>query len=273
MSTKNILNDVAKSTDVTDAIKRDTTTNDLDSIHIVDSRFTKIVQAGHTTTLNATISDLNDSGNVNWIMPDTATTLSVISTSAEDGVAGDGIQILIIQGLDQDYNEITDTIVMNGLTEVISSLSFRAVNISIALVGGISGSGAVGVITMSGSGGGGQVFGRYLIGDSTAEVGRYTVPKGMKYLGTSLVTSGGKNVDATYKLEVIIPGFLPVSSGELYVSQGINYFPNTTSQFLTEGQSFKMRGKYNSGGSGVRYMSSVVSGILGKTQDWESLKL
>ena len=94
-------------------------TNNFDNIHLIDNRFTKIVQSGHTTLLNATISDLNDSGNAVWIMPDTATTLSVVSTSAEDGVAGDGIITLLLQGLDQNFEPITDEITMNGTTPVL----------------------------------------------------------------------------------------------------------------------------------------------------------
>ena len=59
-------------------------TSNLENLHVFDNRFTKEITSGHTTLLNATVSDLNDSGNVNWIMPGTATTLSVVSTSIQD---------------------------------------------------------------------------------------------------------------------------------------------------------------------------------------------
>jgi len=188
-------------------------TNDLDNIHIVDSRFQKIIQSGHTTLLNSTLSDLNDSGNTNWLMPDTATTLSVVSTSAEDGVAGDGIITLLLQGLDQNFNEITDLITMNGVGAVTSVNSYRALNLAVGLSCGTPGSGAVGTITISATTGG-QVFGKFLVDDTTCEVGRYTVPAGKKFLGYSLLINGGKGSDVTLELEVTIPGRMPISLGE-----------------------------------------------------------
>ena len=246
-------------------------TNDFDNIHLLDDRFTKIVQSGHTTLLNATLSDINDSGNVNWLMPDTATTLSVVSTSAQDGVAGTGIITLLLQGLDQNFNPITDFIVMNGTTPVVSLDSYRALNFAVALSGGTPGSGAVGVITISASTGG-QVFGKFLVNDTTCEVGRYTVSKGNQFLGYSVFLNGGKNSDITFDIEITIQGRLPIATGTAYLGGGFYEYQNMGAFLLNEGDTLKGRGFYNSGGSGVRYCSATFSGQLASTQAWASLK-
>ena len=249
-------------------------TNNLDSIHLIDKRFKKIITAGHTTTLNATISDLNDSSNINFMPLDTATTLNISSTSIEDAPGGTGISYIAIIGLDQNFDEITEFIFLNGTNIVSTVNSYRTLNVSVAVLGGTPGSGAAGIITLIGTpGSGGDIFGRYIVNDTTCEVGRYTVPNGYKFLGLNLTTSGGKNVDATFKLMIDLPGRLSISSGEIYPSQGMFSITNITPNFLNGGESFRCRGYYNSGGSGVRYMSVVVSGVIAKASVWDSFLL
>ncbi len=48
---------------------------------------------------------------------------------------------------------------------------------------------------------------------------------------------------------------------------------NITPQFINGGESFRARGFYNSGGSGVRYMSAIISGVIAKSSVWDSLYL
>lgn len=266
---KNIRNNTSKSTDVTDEIVKSRRTHDFESLHVYNENFEKVITSGHTTTLNATISDLNDSSNTNWIMPATAATFSVVSTSIQDAAGGTGMTIIIIVGLDQDFNEISEVIALTGTTPVFSQLTYRALNISVGLASG-SGLSAAGTISISSSADA-QCFGSYIIGDTTCEVGRYTVKKGYKFLGTSILISGGKNVDATFKLSIALPGRMEISTGELYPSQGISFFPNTTAIFLNEGETFKGRAFYNSGGSGVRYMSVIINGVIGPIDAWTAL--
>jgi len=69
-----------------------------------------------TTT---TPEDVHSLGGVK-LFPVAASTLSIVSTSAQDGVAGTGIQQLVVEGLDSSYNLISETIITNGLTPVIT---------------------------------------------------------------------------------------------------------------------------------------------------------
>lgn len=242
-----------------------------DNLHIYSNDFEKIFQTGHTTTLNSTLSDINDSGNDNWLMPATATTLEIVSTSAQDGIAGDGLQLILIRGLGENFEELQDVIVMNGTTPVTTINSYRAMNLCIALTGGIPGSGAVGEITISATTGG-QVFGKYLINETTSEVGRYTVPKGKQLLGTHFWLNGGKDTNATIRIELSIPTRLPISVGETYVSQGFFNFEGAAPFLINEGETIKLRGFYNSGGSGSRKCNVTIIGQIASNQSFDNMK-
>jgi len=61
------------------------------------------------------------------LFPTAASTLSVVSTDAADDSVGTGIQTLKILGLDADYNEIEEDVIMDGLTPVVTTLTFLRV--------------------------------------------------------------------------------------------------------------------------------------------------
>lgn len=258
--------------DINKQISINSLTSNLDNLHILNDDFTKVTQSGHTTMLNATSSDLNDSNNIHWIMPGTATTLSIVSTSAQDGVAGTGLTAIGIDGLDQNLDPILDTIFMNGTTPVISTLSFRAMNLSFAIFGGTPGSGAVGTITISATSDS-QIFGKYLPNDTSCEVGRYTVRRGYRLLGYNLYISGGKNVDATLVLQIKRPGFADFSVGQIYPTGSDSELRNVAAFFLEEGQTTRLKAFYNSGGSGVRYLSAIIIGQLASVSTWDKIKV
>ena len=238
---------------------------------VFDSRFTAVNQTGHTTVLGTTLGDVNDSGNPNWIMPATATTLTVVSTSAEDGAGTfTGINVIFIDGLGQDLTPLQEVLVLTGTTPAVTVGSFRAMNLSVALVGGIPGSGAVGEITISATTGG-QVFGMYLIGDTTGEVGRYTVPATCRFFVDRAVFNGGASCDNTIIAEVTVFGAFPISLGEFYISQGFNELAG--GQFLEAGSTIKFRGFTNSGSPLSRKINMSIVGILATVAAWDSLKI
>ena len=242
-----------------------------DYLHVYDNRFTKVFQTGHTTTLNSTLSDINDSGNSNWLMPATATTLDLVSTSSQDGVSGTGIQLILIRGLGQSFEEIQETIALNGTDVVTTINSYRAMNLCVSILGGTIGSGAVGEISIS-STTDDQVWGKYIVNDTTAEVGRYTIPKSKKLLGTHFWLNAGKDTNATVIIEVSIPGRLPISFGETYVSQGFFNFEGAAPFLLNQGETIKLRGYYNSGGSGARRYGVTIIGQLASETSFNNLK-
>jgi hypothetical protein len=77
--------------------------------------------------------------------PASALQMTVSSTSANDTAAGTGARTVVVQGLDSQYNEITETVTLNGQTAVTMTASFLRVNYAYVETAG-SGNGAAGDI-------------------------------------------------------------------------------------------------------------------------------
>jgi hypothetical protein len=71
--------------------------------------------------------------------------MTVSSTSADDTAAGTGARTVVVQGLDANYNEVTETVTMNGQTAVTMSASLLRVNYAYVATAG-SGNSAAGDI-------------------------------------------------------------------------------------------------------------------------------
>ena len=247
-------------------------TNDLKVLPLIDTRFSTLNISGHSTTLPATISDINDSGNVRWIYRATATTLSIVSTSPQDDTGGTGLTTILLQGLDVNLNEIVEVVVLNGTTPVITSLSFRSMHLSIALGAGAD-LVADGTITITGTAFS-DVWAAYLPNDSTAETGRYIVPAGKRVVLIANTINGGQGSDMTAKFFVIFSSTsVPISLGEAYVSQ---FFQNTAGislAALEAGTCFKWRGFTNSGNPATRKISMGTFAVIADVAAWDSLVL
>ena len=80
-----------------------------------------------------------------------AQTLNIVSTSANDtNAAGTGAQQVKITGIDASYNEIEETVLLNGTTIVTTTNSFIGINRKQVSLNG-TGIGNAGVITATGS--------------------------------------------------------------------------------------------------------------------------
>ena len=74
-----------------------------------------------------------------YAYPPSATTMTVSSSDANDTSAGTGARTVLISGLDGSYNEISETITMNGQTAVTTSNSYLRVNRALVLTAGSGG--------------------------------------------------------------------------------------------------------------------------------------
>lgn len=63
-----------------------------------------------------------------YVWPTVATTVSLVSDDANDTAAGTGAQSVIIVGLDDEFNEINEVVVLAGLTPVVSTQLFFRIN-------------------------------------------------------------------------------------------------------------------------------------------------
>ena len=120
-----------------------------------------------------------NAGDYIWL--DNAVTMFVSSTSANDSGTGIGARTILIQGLDEDYNEIEETITLNGQTQVATQLSYLRVYRSFVTLAG-SNEGTSGVIYIGSSGATGgvpnsSVYASISVGNQT-QIAAYTVPAG-----------------------------------------------------------------------------------------------
>lgn len=59
-----------------------------------------------------------------YVYPTAATQMKVSSTSANDTAAGVGARTVLVAGLDQNYNEVSEVVTLNGQTPVTTTLTF-----------------------------------------------------------------------------------------------------------------------------------------------------
>ncbi len=130
----------------------------------------------------------------------------VSSSSANDTSGGTGANTILIQGLDEDYNEIEETVVLNGQTQVATQLSYlRAYRSYVTLAGSAGTSGGTIYIASSGATGGvpdGTVYASLSLGNQT-QIAAYTVPAGHTlYIDevnfTAALSIANKRVNASF---------------------------------------------------------------------------
>lgn len=117
----------------------------------------------------------------NMTYPTSAVTMFVSSTSVNDANGGTGANSILIQGLDENYDEIEETVLLNGQTQVATQLAYLRVYrafVTLAGTGGTSG----GTIYIGSSGATGgvpntTVYANLGFGNQT-QLAAYTVPAG-----------------------------------------------------------------------------------------------
>lgn len=114
-----------------------------------------------------------------------AETLSVLSSSASDASAGTGARTLKIHGLNSAYEEINETITLDGTTPVLTSETFWRVFYAEVLTAG-SGGFNVGTITANHSTTTANVFFVMPVGRNRSNIAVYTIPSGYTGLLKSL---------------------------------------------------------------------------------------
>jgi hypothetical protein len=126
--------------------------------------------------------------------PAAALQMTVSSTSANDTSSGTGARTVVIQGLDANYNEVTETVTLNGQTAVTMTASLLRVNYAYVATAG-SGNGSAGDIYIgTGTVTAGVPATTYDIikfDYNTTITGSYTIPAGYTgYVSQGLFSSG-----------------------------------------------------------------------------------
>jgi len=154
--------------------------------------YTAIYKFGYNPDVNGTEETVwAEGGNYVWL--DNAVTVFVSSSSANDTGGGTGANTITIQGLDEDYNEIEESITLNGQTQVVTQLSYLRVYRAFVTLAGSSGtSGGTVYLGSSGATAGvpNTVYANLGLGNQT-QIAAYTVPAGYTlYLDDINFTAG-----------------------------------------------------------------------------------
>jgi hypothetical protein len=126
--------------------------------------------------------------------PASAIQMTVSSTSANDTSAGTGARTVVVQGLDANYNEVTETVTLNGQTAVTMTASLLRVNYAYVATAGSGNSAAGDIYIGTGTVTAGVPATTYDIikfDYNTTITGSFTIPAGYTgYLSQGLFSSG-----------------------------------------------------------------------------------
>lgn len=157
---------------------------------------------------------------VTW--PLAAEQISVVSTSSDDTSGGGGIRTLMITGIDSVGAEINETIIMNGLVPVVSTLFFKRVNFIRSLTSGSNevASGKISFINTSL-----QLIDTISYGFSRAASLKYTVPTSRKLTIKSLRLSADRLGE--YEIKLLIYERNPTTPQYAFVHTIVNSHSDT----------------------------------------------
>lgn len=126
--------------------------------------------------------------------PASAIQMTVSSTSADDTAAGTGARTIVVQGLDANYNEVSETVTLNGQTAVTMTASLIRINYAYVLTAGSGNSAAGDIYIGTGTVTAGVPATTYDIikfDYNTTITGSWTVPAGYTaYVSQGLFSSG-----------------------------------------------------------------------------------
>jgi hypothetical protein len=136
-----------------------------------------------------------------------AAVMKISSSSTNDAAAGTGARTITIFGLDGNYNEISETVILNGQTAVNTTNSYLRISRMFVVTAG-SGATAAGTI-YAGTGDvttgvPANIYGTIALGANQTQMAFWTVPAGYTLYFTGLFfTSGNTNANAWTNFQLI----------------------------------------------------------------------
>jgi hypothetical protein len=186
-----------------------------------------------------------------YTYPASAVAMSIVSTSASDTA----VQI-IIYGLDSNYKQINETVLLTGTTPVVTTTLFFRVNQLDVLPDSVN---PVGVITAKN---GGVTYGQIAVDTGQSNMSVYTVPAGYTLYGTHVAswssTSVTSGVYATFRAQALSP------AGTKYVvSQApfLNTFEFAAQYPLKFVEKTDVQLQFKSSGAGLA-IGTILEGVL-----------
>lgn len=148
---------------------------------------------GYNSSVGTTYENITDLSTAHY--PTSAATGTIVSASSSDTSSGTGARTVEIQGLDGNYDLITETVTMNGTANVTTTNSFlRVFRMRVVTAG--SGETNAGNITLTI----GSNIARILADQGQTLMALYTVPKGYNAYLVKFQGSISKNQEANFQL-------------------------------------------------------------------------
>lgn len=173
--------------------------------------YKEIYKFGANATVGNTLETIWEEGGL-YAYPASASTMTVSSSDTNDTSAGTGARTVLISGLNGDYVETSETIILNGQTAVTTTNSYIRMNRAVVLTAG-SGAGNAGVIYV----GTGTVtagvpankFTTITIGANQTLQAFWTVPTGYTaYIyQTNISTGNSSNTPAVLETTLVVRPF------------------------------------------------------------------
>jgi len=123
-------------------------------------------------------------GTTQYAFPASAVTMTLVSTSASDNTRA----TILISGLDSNWDAITETVTLNGVTGVTTTNQFLRINNMIMTSTGTGQTTNVGTITAKN---GGVTYSQISIGVGRSQAAVYSVPNGYTMYITSINAFNG----------------------------------------------------------------------------------
>jgi hypothetical protein len=172
---------------------------------------------GFTTSLGSTAygplwEGLTGAGG-NYVYPSSAVVMTLASSSASDTAV-----VITVNGLDANYNQISENVALNGTTNVNTTKSFLRINNMMTYSGN-----AVGAVTAIN---GGTTYAKITAGNGDTQMSLFTVPAGYTFYQTyfqadsnTSVTSGAYVKLRTYYVDNAAGGVIHASVQSVFNQQ------------------------------------------------------
>jgi len=201
---------------------------------------------GFNRVIGTTYETVHNAGGL-YVYPSSAVQMSVVSTSASDTMT------LVINGLDDSYNQLSEIVTLNGTTAVTTSNSFYRINSAAILSGQNAGN-----ISISN---GGTTYGYIEAGIGITQALNFTVPAGWSlYLYRLTFTSGTVNPNKY----LVIRNHLESSNGrvlnvaEMTMQNGVVTIDRQIPFRIEEKTDFSFLAKSSSGENELSVFSEVL---------------
>lgn len=190
-----------------------------------------ILLSGMTVNLTTTYRTLWGEDAL-YVFPSSSSIMTLSSSSANDAFGGTGANLVLVSGLNSDYEEISEVVQLNGQTPVSTVLSFFRVNLLTVIKAGsvesADGIVYIGTGTVS-TGKPANVFSSVLSGSFLAEQLIYTVPKGATLYTIISFFSADSNKVTKFKPTLSVPS-------DLGSPLGVSTLTGSFVPFIIQGQ-------------------------------------